>query len=270
MSRASLCELVGVDVACLIEMTRFSWRHIRYARIAAILVAVSLPAWGRRRVLRTGYCVLQLADDWLDGDRPCEHDPVDVIDDLLREIEHRRFSGRGISKMASSLVADLDALGEQTGEDPVRWLVELLRTLQDDRRRAQRREIWDEPRLRAHHDATFARSLDLLLLATGSTSRARDAQAVVDVISVISVLRDLREDLARGLCNVPREISEGLADPSAPEVVRWVEAEQSRALAGLEGPWQARLDPAGRRAVEPFVRSMQRWLARRQAASRSR
>jgi hypothetical protein len=94
--------------------------------------------------------------------------------------------------------------------------------------------------LAEHHRKTFRLSLDLTLIAAGSNLRAEDAPELVEALSWCSPVRDLREDLAKGLINIPAEVLAGVPGIEetnallASEPVRaWLRAEHGRAVRRL-------------------------------------
>lgn len=248
-----------IDVWCLIEMARFTTRHLRYGLIALVLVGASLPAWGRRRVLRTGFCFLQIVDDWLDGDRRCDRDPVVVVRELQEEIRTGTYAERHISHLGRSLVADLDRAS-------VVRLLALLDTMAEDGERRRARAVWGADRLRAHHRATFGGSFDLVLAAVGARTRMVDLPELLDVFGVVSTLRDLEADLARGLCNVPAEVvGDTPWDPpwGTSRVLAWIRSERAfarEALARAESRLATLDDPVAARVFGFFVPSLRRRL----------
>lgn len=215
---------------------------------------VAVDRWRARRVLRTGFCLLQRLDDLLDGDRPCEREPLDAVDEAIRVIEGAPSEGRarfGLDhrdarerlRLARAFAEDLRAAGGEAAiHDPTR----LLRVMQRDRRRILERARLDGVALRAHLRETFTLSIDLMLVAGGAEVRAADVPALIDAFAWCSVMRGLEEDLDAGLINVPREVLDAAgvvrADFAtvieAPAVRSWMRAERARA--------ERRLDEADR------------------------
>ncbi len=272
--RPEVAAAFEVDLLCLREAALFGRRHPRYWLIGLVLAGASLPRWRSRRVLRTGFCLLQHADDLLDGDRPCEREPLEAVDELIAAIESGRFGETDRMRLAEAFAADLRGGG---GEPALAIAVELLRTMQRDRRRVLERTLLDRRALLEHHRATFTRSLDLMLLAAGSDLRSADAPELADALGWCSTMRDLREDLEAGLVNVPREVieaarAEGCSSLDHDELVAtaavraWLVEELARAgrlldaadrrLEGLRGR-------RGARALRLFTRSIRGFAERR-------
>jgi phytoene/squalene synthetase len=99
--------------------------------------------------------------------------------------------------------------------------------------------------LREHHYRTFFCSLNLTLIACGAELRAEDAGDLVSALAWCSVMRDLEEDVNKGLINVPASVLEqavkqGAAAMEYGQLVRaaavrnWIRAEYMRGLAAME------------------------------------
>ena len=253
------------------EIARTGLRHPRYLVVGALLYRASFPRFAERRVLRTGYCFLQAIDDLLDGDRPSPGPPADVVDALLVAAEGRGPENTALARLGVAFNTDLDALPdpEKSWRD-VRALVDVMK---HDYRRVRERhlstqaEIWEQLR------ATFTLSVDLMLAAGGTRVRAADVPALIDALGWCSVVRDLREDLRRGLVNVPRDVVlrtdpvperlETLA--SVPATLEWLASERERAIGALDradAEIAALSDRPTARVLALFARSIRRYTAR--------
>jgi membrane-associated phospholipid phosphatase len=258
-----------VEWLCLENQWRFARRHRRYATIALALAAASLPRWRSNRLLRTGFCALQAIDDLLDGDRPCVGEPLDTVRALREQIARREFASDPLARLVAAFVADLEAEG---GQAPVNDAVRLIEVMERDRRRQLAGELLDGDTLRAHHRETFTLSLDLMLLAGRCDLRARDVPELVDALGWCSTVRDLEEDLAKGLVNIPREVVAHAAPkhsgswPALAEdahVRVWVAAEGEQArgwLAVTDQRLKGVADRRGAGVLRRFAQSMHRYL----------
>jgi phytoene/squalene synthetase len=175
------------------------------------LYRASLGRFWERRILRTGFCLLQSVDDLLDGDRPSEQEPLYVVDQLVQELESRQFSSDPLSRLASAFVSDLERI-RNGRHDPLKDAVALIRQMQTDRRRVLKGNLMTEQQLREHHRRTFSLSLDLMLRAAGSPLRTSDCPALIDAFGWCSTMRDLEEDLSNGLVNIPQEVVDRARD----------------------------------------------------------
>ena len=93
-------ESTWVELCCLVQCAKFSRRHLRYFVIFLAIYGPSLLHWRRYRAVRTGFCAAQWIDDLLDGDRPSQREPLEIVDELLDGMSLRegaprnRWSGR--------------------------------------------------------------------------------------------------------------------------------------------------------------------------------
>lgn len=246
----------GVELLCLAQCAQFSRRHRRYFIIFLAIYLPSLLHWRRYRSVRTGFCAAQWIDDLLDGDRPSEREPLEVVDELLEEMSRSAFSSRPLSRILSVLWMDLD-------DGARRDFMQLVRSMRRDRERVLGREVWPENVLEAHHRTTFSLSVNLLLITTGCHARAHMVPSLVDALAWCSVFRDLDDDLRKGLINIPR----------GADVAEWTRASHARALVVLRQSAQeiARLDDAcARRILGIFQRSIEKFAKRRTEAHERR
>ncbi|QQR41369.1 inositol phosphorylceramide synthase [Myxococcus xanthus] len=240
--RTAFLESLRVEALCARESYRFTRRHLRYGLIALVLYRYAVSRWWREaRVARVGFCFLQLVDDVLDGDRAVDGEPLDWVDALLWELE----SGRGEDQGTAATLGRV--LLEQLGDDTARAQVfALVRTMRKDRERVKAGQWWSAEALRAQQRDTFCLSVDLMLHVAGTGVRAEDAPALMEAFGWCSVMRDLREDLAQGLYNVPDEVAAAVrgdgADPTDIDALlgteagrAWMTAEHVRARALLDG-----------------------------------
>ena len=207
------------DTAFLLlrEQATFARRHRRYALISLILALYRIRRPKRGGLMVAGYCFLQAFDDLMDGDRPLppkacgngvSENPVAEADRLISEWQRGVFDTHDhYSRLAACFRGRLNAvLPPDTAREAVFQTASLLHTMRRDRLRADAAEIWPAAALAAHHHATFADSLDLLFAAAGASSRSRDLPELADALAWCSVMRDLRQDLAAGIVNIPAEI----------------------------------------------------------------
>lgn len=274
--RSDTLERWEIELLCLREFVRFARRRLRYVVICLALYRASLGRFSERRILRTGFCLLQSVDDLLDGDRPSEQEPLEVVDQLVRELESRRFGSDPLSRLGSAFVDDLQRIEKGRPAMGLSEAIELIRHMQTDRRRVLEGRLMTEQELREHHRGTFSRSVNLMLLAAGSPLRASDCPALIDAFGWCSTMRDLEEDLARGLVNIPREVvdcarNQGVEDlsfqslcPSAP-VRDWMLRELARAKTLLDRA-DAQIYAAGKvegaRTLAMFAQSIRRYVRR--------
>lgn len=273
--RPAFVEAASVEWYCLREFFIFSKRHRRYLIIALALYWRALFRWRATRILRVGFCFLQIVDDLLDGDRPSDREAADVAADLLGQIRRGDFTAEPVSLLAKTLVRELDSLPAE-GDDPRKDLIELIEHMMVDRHRVREGGLLSAEDLRAHHRKTFRLSLNLLLMASHAELRAADARHLIEALGWCSTMRDLREDLEHGLINIPAEIVGALGSKQAllkdferlieTEAMRsWFREELARALDHLRQSAAATEALEGRRGVrtlEMFRGSILRFARR--------
>ena len=245
---------VRIEVLCLREAALFSRRHPRYLLTALALWVHSLPRWRASRLLRAAWCLAQHVDDVLDGDRQVAGDPQEYVAALLRGM---KGGGEGPPEaiLAAYVWQGLDSSGRTD-------LLALLDLLVEDRRRMDARQAWTAGALAAHHRKTFALSLDLTLRLDGAQLRAADAPELVAALAWCSPVRDLEEDLEKGLINIPAEVLEqtrrGLSPRemlAEPAVRAWLADEHQRgstAIVELARKLPAIRDRRSRKVVSAF------------------
>ena len=244
----------GVELQCLWQCMRFSRRHVRYFVIFLAIYLPSLLHWRRYRAVRTGFCAAQWIDDLLDGDRPSDREPLELVDELLEEMTKGTFSARPLSRILAVLFVDLD-------DDARRDFIQLIRTMRRDRERVLAREEWPENVLDAHHRTTFTLSVNLLLVTTGCRARASQVPSLVDALGWCSVFRDLDDDQRKGLNNIPR----------GADVGQWTRESHARACVSLEQAEReiAQLgDPRAKRILGIFQRSVAKYARRMELQDR--
>jgi phytoene/squalene synthetase len=209
MSQEAMLESLRIEALCLSEFWGLVRRHPRYLRIFFALFRASLPGWRRRRPLRVAYCLAQHVDDVLDGDRPAGPAPADSGPEAYVRSLLAILAGGPMSRPAEEApVAELLAAYLATALAPAEKaeLRELCEVLIEDRRRMDGRRTMASPALAEHHRRTFHLAVDLALRLSGSRLHAADAPELVEALAWSSPVRDLDEDLGKGLINVPAEV----------------------------------------------------------------
>lgn len=150
-------------------------------------------------------------------------------------------------------------------------VITLLQVMRQDYLRAAQREIWTAEKLQHHHNNTFALSLNLLLSALSSKTRAQDIPELIAVLGWCSTMRDLREDLQAGIINIPAEVISppqyafsNQQDINAllqqPPVIEWMQQQHQQACDMLNALDKRlptmQLDATGNRIVHIFAKSV--------------
>jgi membrane-associated phospholipid phosphatase/phytoene/squalene synthetase len=229
-------DAMRLELMCLAEFRRFVMRHRRYLFTLIVIYKYSLGRWRQTRIIRAGYCLTQHVDDVLDGDRDVGRDPEEYVRELLRQIVENDYDqSSSVSSVARFVV---HALRSCDGAD--KDLLGLFDLLFFDYRRRKHRLLLTGEELREHHRLTFFYSLNLTLIACGAELRASDAGELVSALGWCSVMRDLEEDVNKGLINIPASVLERDAQMNYSQLVRtaavqnWIRAEYLRALDVLD------------------------------------
>lgn len=203
IARTNVIADFHIEILCVRDVILFSQRHRRYLLIALGLYLESLLGWRRHRILRVGFCFLQHIDDLLDGDRPTDREPLELVDDITLAIFTKQFGASDLMCMAQAFTTDLMKL---KGESAIETALALIANMRQDRCRVTEHTTLSREELKQHQHATFSLSIDLMLIARASPLRASDVPELIDLLAWCSTVRDLKEDIDAGLINLPREI----------------------------------------------------------------
>jgi hypothetical protein len=266
--RPGVISAFGVELLCIRNYGAFIARHRSYLVATLAVLAAGIPHWRRQRLVRTGFAFLQAVDDVLDGDRAADREPLQVGRELAAALESGNFAPTELGRLGSAFRSDLL---ERAGEPALATAIALLRRMCVDRERVLAGRLSTPAELAELHRATFCGSLDLMLIAADSPLRAQDVPELVEALGWCSALRDLEDDLAHGLVNLPREVAEAArleSGGAAPgewidtrAVREWRAAERERGVELLDRA-DARLSGLQGRGVallRRFARSMRRY-----------
>lgn len=199
---------VLVEKICLQEFLFFIRRNRRYLITFIAIYLYSFFAWRHMRLLRASHCLAQHIDDVLDGDREVDIPPLTYVDKLLCQIETGDYDlNSPASALAYFVFNEADARAN-ANKNIRAELLHLFKTLRVDRQRLEARRLLPKEQLDEQHRRTFIHSINISLMITDSRIRASDIPEVVGALSWVSSMRDLREDMQRGLINIPLEVAE--------------------------------------------------------------
>jgi len=269
-----LLRAVRLEMTCLAEMLRFARRDARYLVVALGIYGRSLFRWRRLRGIRAGFCLMQQLDDILDGDRPSPVEPLEVAEDVLRQMRCWSFDDSSAGRLARCLWEETARF--ENGDDLRRQVMGLIEVMQRDRVRARDRLLLSREELRDHHRATFHSAVNLMLVFGGAELRARDVPDLIELFGWCSTMRDLREDMKKGLVNIPASVvqeaeAQGLRSLDfdsalgTPAMRSWMAAEHERAKDLLKRSDETLSRLARRRGaalLRMFHRSIQRFESR--------
>lgn len=255
---------MSAEWLCFRECLRFSRRHRRYFTILLLLYGASLRQWRKMRAARFGYAFLQLYDDLMDGDRASSETPDRIAAATRTEWSRGKFSGKStLSRLGAAFHDALETANEAKQDTAI--LLELMHI--DAARRLEQR-ISNEVELEIHLRRTFFHSVNLLLHGCGHRTRASEVPALVAALAWCSVVRDFADDAAKGLINLPREVTGDLDAATEvvemPEVKAWLDRQRALGpglLDACESEREAvsRTDPQAARLIGVFARSMRKY-----------
>ncbi len=236
LTKRDILSALNIELFCLYNFAKFGLRHPRYWIIALGLYKQSFPFFRKNRILRTGFCFLQLVDDILDGDRECDDEPIDYVNNFVTAIKENKFEDNEIMQLAHTFRNDLYAKG---GEEALQDALTLIHVMQQDRKRVLSGKLLNREQLKKHHQKTFTLSVNLMLLAGDAKLRAAQVPELIDAFAWCSAVRDLKEDLAAGLVNIPEEVINNARVQGAKEldfnqliktkaVLNWLNGEHTR------------------------------------------
>lgn len=204
----SFLKAVQIEMVCLREFWFFIRRHIRYLFIFVAIYRYSLFRWHKTQIIRAGFCLAQHVDDVLDGDRNVEKRPGSYVQELIRQINTSDYdSSWPLAHLAEWVMTELNRYRTET-DDPRSDLLKLFEVMLYDRQRIDKNLLLSGDELAEHHYKTFHFSLNIMLIMIQAELRAKDTIDLIGALSWCSPMRDLKEDLEKGLVNIPRPVLE--------------------------------------------------------------
>ena len=179
-------------------------RHIRYLVIFLYIYIFSLLNWRKTRLTRYGFVFLQIIDDIIDGDSSVDQSPQIFVENLLTQIKRKEFGDRYIDQLAQVFYTELENRIIDS-ENPVQMAIKVIENMMRDYPRRVMRTWYSEEDLKNHMRETFELSMDLMLIAIGSSIRSTDIPSLIEGLAWCSMRRDLKMDLAMGIINIPKE-----------------------------------------------------------------
>lgn len=197
-------KILLIEIRVLFEAIRISLRHPRYFTIFLALWSQVFIRPLKSRRSRWSYVLLQVIDDLLDGHRKSNEPPLQFVKEIKNQISFKNYS----NDFWGSLVQEIMNLFDS---DPDTWdaryeFLNIIDNMMLDHHRMREKKVWDESQLIQHHRETFIPSLNLLFMSLESKSRVNQVLELVDVMGWCSMIRDLDDDLSRGLINLPAHL----------------------------------------------------------------
>jgi len=271
-ARPTFLERFKIELICLYEFFCFSRRHPRYFLIFMGIYRYALFRWNDSRLIRAAYCLAQHVDDVLDGDRMIDTDARSYVCGLIRQIELDDYSQEPMGLLAGAIIRDSANYEQKPGEFKEN-LLKLFRVMLFDLQRREGKLLLSDQELAEHHRQTFYYSANLTLILARSSLRADDVPELIGALSWCSPLRDLRDDLAKGIINIPRAVLEQAREQGAvgcdyasliatPAVQSWVQAEFARGKYFIEAAFiklDRLQDSAGLMVLRPLAGALKRY-----------
>lgn len=273
---------LNFELFVLKQMFQCSMRHLRLLKIATILFGLQFILGRNTKALRAGFTLVKIIDDILDGEQPRRWEPHTEIKDFHKRLLNQSWlEDSELDELAQYFIQTLQANPYKS--EILRKTEELVTTMLADRWRVKHRQLWSAEQLDSQHFRKFECSLDLVLACIESPFRAKDMPDILKIFAWRSTIQDLREDLSKGLCNIPFEIiSLGLTKDISTRltqekpVLQWIQSENERAhllILKCEKALQQLPPLHGRFVFQILIRSMQAFhtrIARRTKDTRTR
>ncbi|HEX4963516.1 MAG TPA: phosphatase PAP2 family protein [Thermoanaerobaculia bacterium] len=275
-SREEVLEALRIEALCLKEFAWFVRRHPRYLRAFFALFRASVPRWRRTRVLRATYCLAQHVDDVLDGDRRIKGEPEEYVLAVVQGLRGEAPFGDSTADQLAAFVAvelgRFESERDDRRDHPRSDLVKLFEVLIENRRRMDARQTLSASALAEQHRQTFFYAVNLGLILAGSSLRGDDAPDLIAALAWCSPVRDLEDDLEKGLINVPAEVLARAGwngDPAilptaldTSAVKDWLRAEHWRGAAAIQtlgNRLDAIAEPKGKAILTLLHRSLAKY-----------
>lgn len=249
---------MSVEKICLEESAQLLLRSPKYWLLIAKVYLASLKNALPAKVFRASYFFCRNIDDVLDGDRRVDIDPESYVQNILGTMD-AEDGGPEIVELYRFAIKHLVDMAKE-GEDPAQHFKRVINdAMLFDYQRSQTRRVLTEDELSRYYDDTFAPVMDLALMIAGSSQRSTDLPEAIATQGHIYTIRDLGDDLAKGIINIPAEElakseidlnrkfgkKEVLADA---HLSRWIKNEVATYQAQL-AQWKQNLTDDGARSV---------------------
>ncbi len=180
-------------------------RNPRYVAVILPMYALSVVAPVRCHFLRAAYCFARYADDLLDGDEVSSGCPRELVTSLFYSAGSGSVRDSTLSRLGLYVLEALRA-DPDTAKQSTDALTKLVGAMVFDYDRARSKAILTQAELRGHHNRTFCNALTVALHVAGARFSDEDVRAAARVQGCLYTLRDLPQDLDRGIINVPDKV----------------------------------------------------------------
>lgn len=243
---------------CFIQFYHFTRRHRRYGTVGLALYILSFKNFKLAQRMRHGFCALQLIDDYLDGDRPSEIEPALLIAELQQAIVTDQWNSSDVQRLMQAFLSQVAGMPEEA--EIRKHIDNVIHAMLRDRERVRNKEVLDAISLREQHHKTFTASLDIVLAVMQSQLRTKDLPEILDIFAWCSTVRDLDDDLSKGLVNIPRDVWGDLERSQA-----WIDT-QTRSAQAIMTQAELKLthlgDDPGKKVFAIFLKSMKVYFSK--------
>lgn len=207
--------------------------------IRALSAAPYIPGWRDRMELITVlYLAIHYIDDVADGDAPLPRHCPSAVGYVARKIQFSKYGGEPEDDIEGLLDYSF-AIADKLGIDPLIYVRDILTSLLFDARRRNpanpqpisRRVLEDN-----FHRLDISGVIGLCLKIFGETECcSEDLDPLGTASRVHLTLKDVREDIRVGLCNISTEDTQSFGildvrDTSSPEMQAWCRHEAARGM----------------------------------------
>ncbi len=194
---------LDIEWICLREFGRLARRNPRYLGLVFSMYGRTIHSLARSHMLRAAYCFARHLDDVLVGDCLVSENPATYARRILQQARSGCFTTESVaSRLESFVFQNVDRFAG--GEDhPSKELMILIEAMLFDRERTRQRLLLTQKELHDHHRRTFGAALNVALCIGGACTRASDIPDIMQAQGCLYSLRDLSQDLSRGLVNIP-------------------------------------------------------------------
>ncbi|MFN8845433.1 MAG: hypothetical protein ACK5V3_09620 [Bdellovibrionales bacterium] len=206
------------------------------------------------RKWRYGFVLLQVIDDILDGHRLTDESPLEIVGRFKKQIIEQQYDNDLWGNLIKELM--LAYQNDPNCSDARFKILNVIDNMILDYHRRIEKQIWTEKQLVQHHRETFTPSLNLLFMSIGSSSRINSIPEFIDLMGWCSVIRDLQDDMSRGLINIPIDYN------SIEKRNDWIVTQVSKAKINWELTHKklGNLDPQAQKTVRLFLKSSEKYL----------
>ncbi len=179
---------------------------VKYLRGVGGMYLLSVKGYELGQIARASFFFFRNLDDALDGDRKDIKNPLSHILACREQISSGQYSGKPqIVNLAKFAIERLQKKSKK-GDNPKQNFLDEIDIMLFDYHRARKREMLTLKQLKSYYQHTFFPVVNLTLIGLGSKLRAGDIAELSLCQGRVYTIRDLDQDWARGVINIPKEV----------------------------------------------------------------